>query len=247
MEEVICSNCIRLQKQVDELERRLLQYENAHTPPSQQRKYPGRKLSSGKIGAPIGHEGKTRETPEPNRFRELKLKSCPDCGKRLGRPRSIQKKVIEDIPDPQPLKITQFTIPHYFCNNCNKEIIPRDPELPEEGRFGPNLQAEITLMKNEDRLPHRKIADILDRRYGLNLAPSILLDITRRVADKLQRTYEDIKQQVKESLQANGDETGIKVKGKQFWTWVFVTLTVVLFLIRPNRGQKTIKEALGKD
>jgi transposase len=247
MERGECENCIKLQMRVEELEKRLLQYENAHTPPSQQRKYPKKEKSNNKIGAPKGHPGTTRETPTPNRFKELKLKKCPDCGKRLGRPRSIHKRIIEDIPEPQPLIITQFTIPHYFCNCCNKQVIPRDSELPDEGLFGFNLQAEIALMKYEDRLPHRKIAGTLNRRYILQLTPATILDITRRVADKLQGNYDEIKQQVKESMQVNADETGIKVKGKQFWTWVFVTLTAALFLIRPNRGQKTVKEALGKD
>jgi len=135
-----------------DLQKRLLAYENAHTPPSQQRKYPEREKSGKGIGAPKGHEGTTRPIPEPNKFEELKLDSCPNCNKQLGRPRSIHKKIIEDIPKPQSLIITQFTIPHYFCAHCKTEVIPSHPGLPDEGRFGPNLQAEITLMKYEDRL-----------------------------------------------------------------------------------------------
>lgn len=238
---------IKQQIQIEELERRLSAYENAHIPPSQQRKYPKKEKSNNKVGAPKGHKGSTRPLSEPNRFKELKLDKCPDCGKRLGRPRSIHKKIIEDIPDPQPLKITQFTILHYFCNHCNKEVIPRDPELPYEGRFGYNLQAEITLMKYEDRLPYRKMANTLNRRYGLQLTPASILDITRRVSDKLQGIYKNIKQEVKESQTANADETGIRVRGNNLWLWVFTTITSVLFLIRPSRGQKVIKEALGRD
>ena len=34
--EVGCPNCVKLEKRVNELERRLLAYENAHTPPSKQ-------------------------------------------------------------------------------------------------------------------------------------------------------------------------------------------------------------------
>ena len=232
-------------EEIEELKRRLLAYENAHTPPSQQRKYPEREKSNNKIGAPKGHEGTTRPTPEPNRFKELKLKRCPDCGKLLGRPRSIHKKIIEDIPEPQPLIITEFTIPYYFCAHCNKEVIPSDPELPEEGRFGYNLQAQIALMKYEDRLPLAKIANTLNRQYGLSLVPATILDITRRVADNLQTIYEAIKEEVKKSGQVVADETGLKVKGKNFWLWAFVSLTSVLFLIRKSRGQGPIKEALG--
>ena len=253
----ICENCkplfeelqkriIQLEQKNRELEKRLLAYENAHTPPSQQRKYPEREKSGRGIGALKGHEGATRPTPEPNKFEELKLDSCPNCNKRLGRPRSIQKKIIEDIPELQPLIITQFTIPHYFCAHCNAEVIPSHPDLPSEGKFGPNLQAEITLMKYEDRLPHKKIADALNRRYGLSLVPATVLDITRRVSDKLQAVYEAIKEEVKTSKQVVADETGLKVQGKNFWLWTFVSLTSTLFLIRKSRGQEPIKEALGK-
>lgn len=236
------------EKRIAELERRLLAYENAHTPPSKNnRHYPKQEKSSNHVGAQKGHTGTTREVPEPNRFKELKLSKCPDCGKFLGRPRSISRKIIEDIPEPCPLTITEFTIPKYHCNHCNKDVMPNDPELPYEGRFGYNLQAEIALMKCEDRLPYRKIADILNRRYGLNLTAATALDITRRVADKLEEPYNKIKQEIKESMQANADETGIKVQGKNWWVWAFTTLTSILFIIKPGRGQKTIKEALGND
>ncbi|MBU2639263.1 MAG: IS66 family transposase [Nanoarchaeota archaeon] len=231
-----------------ELKKRLLAYENAHTPPSQdKRKYPKREKTGNKVGALKGHEGTTRPIPRPNRFEALELRECPHCNKQLGRPRSIQKKIIEDIPEPQPLIITEFTIPHYFCNNCKKEIVPEHPNLPDEGRFGPNLQAEITLMKYEDRLPHRKIVNTLNRRYELSIVPATVLDITERVSDKLQGVYERIKEEVRNSMQVNADETGQKVQGKNFWLWTFVTLTSVLFLIRKSRGQESILEALGKN
>ena len=228
-----------------DLRRRLLAYENAHTPPSQQRKYPKREKSGRGIGAPKGHEGSTRPTPTPNKFEELKLISCPKCNKQLGRPRSVKKKIIEDVPEPRPLIITQFTIPHYFCTHCNAEVIPSHPGLPDEGIFGPNLQAQISLMKYEDRLPHRKIARTLNRQYGLQLTPATILDVTRRVADKLQAVYEAIKEEIRKSTQVVADETGLKVQGKNFWLWGFVSLNSVLFLIRKSRGQGPIKEALG--
>lgn len=229
-----------------DLQRRLLAYENAHTPPSQQRKYPQRKDSGNPIGAPKGHEGTTRPTPKPNKFEVLKLVACPHCNKRLGRPRSIKKKIIEDIPEPQPLIITEFTIPHYFCNNCNIEVIPSHPDLPNEGIFGPNLQSQIASLKFENRLPPRKIAELLNRQYGLYLTHSAVLDVLRRVADKLQPDYEEIKTGVRTSKQVNADETGQKVNGDNFWNWVFVTPDSILFMIRKSRGQKPIIEALGK-
>src|SRR3989344_2102038 len=173
---------LEFKERIENLERKLAIYENAHTPPSQdKRHYPKQEKSNNHVGAPKGHEGKTRETPEPNNFNELSLKSCPDCGKHLGRPRSIHKKIIIYIPDPMPLVITDFTTHSYFCAHCNQQVIPTDKGLPSEGMFGLNILAEVALLKNEDRLPYNKIASILNRRYGLNITAATALDINRRV------------------------------------------------------------------
>ena len=237
------------QKEIEELSRRLLAYENAHTPSSKQgkRKYPKKEKSGKGVGAPKGHPGKTRETPIPTETESLHLDVCPDCGELLGKPKRIQRKVIEEIPEPQPLRVIEFLIPHYHCQSCNKEIVPSHPELPSEGMFGNNLQAQISLMKYEDRLPHRKIVQTLNRQYALNLTPATVLDVTRRVADKLLPVYEGIKAEVKSSSATNADETGIKVRGESWWAWIFVTMTSVLFLIRKTRGQEPVKEALGEN
>ena len=237
---------LEFKERIENLERKLAIYENAHTPPSRNnRNYPKQEKSNNHVGAQKGHKGTTRETPEPNNFKELKLDCCPDCGKQLGRPRSVHKKIIIDIPEPEPLNITEYTIPTYFCNHCNQQVMPTDKGLPSEGIFGPNILAQVTLLKNEDRLPYSKIADILNRQYGLNITAATALDMNRRVADKLQGTYEEIKQDILNSGQVNADETGLKVQGKNYWTFLFMSLTSILFMIRPSRGQKTIKEALG--
>ncbi|MBI2671729.1 hypothetical protein HYX16_02235, partial [Candidatus Woesearchaeota archaeon] len=104
---------ISLQTKIKELERRLLAYENSNTPPSKSnnRRYPRREPSGKPVGAQIGHEGTTRKTPEPTQFKELKLDNCPGCGNELGKPRYTCKRIQEDIPKPQPLIVTQFTIP----------------------------------------------------------------------------------------------------------------------------------------
>lgn len=239
---------LKLQNKIEELERRLMKYENSNVPPSQNnRKYPKREKSNNPVGAPKGHEGITRPLAKPNRFIKLEQKKCPDCNKQLGRPVSIQTRIIEDIPDPQPLKITQFEIPHYHCNYCNKEIIPEHPDLPEQGRFGPNLLAEVTLLKYEDRLPDRKITNVLNRRHSLDITHATVINILSNVAAEIQPIYGAIKEEIKKSQQVNADETGNKINGKNVWSWVFVTPSSVLHLISDTRGQKTIKEALGEN
>jgi len=235
---------------IDDLEKRLLAYENAHTPPSLQkgqRHYPKPEGSSGKRGAPEGHPGKTRPEPTATETKTLNLTTCPDCNTVLGKPKRVERRIIEELPEPRSLRVIEFIIPHYHCSTCKKEVIPADSELPKTGRLGNNLQAQIVLSKYEDRLPHRKTASMLNRQYGLHLTPATILDINSRVADQLEPAYEQIKQEVHDSTRANADETGAKVEGKKHWLWLFMTTTSVLFLFRKRREAKVIREILGEN
>lgn len=236
------------QLRIEELEKRLLAYENSNTPPSKSnnRKYPEREPSKNPIGAPKKHEGKTRPYKEPDKIIDVKQEKCNRCKHVLGEPIKINKRIIEDIPKPQPVIITQYNIHSYLCPWC-AEINIAKADIPAKGRFGYNLIAQITLMKYEDRLPLRKIARALNRQHNLDLTPAAVLDILERAADYCELTYEQIKVEIQKARNVNSDETGNKVNGRNWWTWIFTTTNLVLFLITKSRGQKAIIEILGKD
>src|SRR3989344_8428877 len=68
-----------LLKENKELKRKLYLYENPHTPPSLKWKKRKPRKPSGKIGAPLGHEGTTRPQPEPDKIVDVApLKKCPN-------------------------------------------------------------------------------------------------------------------------------------------------------------------------
>ena len=149
-----------LKAKIIELEARLAQYENAHTPPSlrrgRNRKKDQDKNNKGKPGQKIGHKGVTRPYATPDRQVEVTMDRCPDCGAELGSPFRIDSKIIEEIPEPQPIIVTEYKIAHYRCPCCRKEVAARDPSCPHEGKFGNNVIAQATIFKYEERLPHRK-------------------------------------------------------------------------------------------
>jgi hypothetical protein len=97
-----------LEKHNADLERRLLAYENAHTPPSaalrKRKKDDDDDEKRGKgipPGRKPGHEGSTRILPEPDDTVEVKLERCPECGsaaKHLEELPYVESKTIIDIP-----------------------------------------------------------------------------------------------------------------------------------------------------
>jgi transposase len=237
---------VLLHAQIRELEARLALYENAHTPPSLRRGR-NRKRDDDNKGTPgqkIGHKGVTRPFVVPDRQVEVTMDRCPDCGTELGSPFRIDSKIVEEIPEPQPTIVTEYKIAHYNCPCCQKEVAAKDPSCPHEGKFGNNVIALATVLKYEDRLPHRKIHDAMMRLYGLKISPATILDLTRRAADAIRSEYDAILNIIRDAPILYVDETGIHVQGEKHWIWAFTTPSETFFVIRKSRGMKVLMEVL---
>jgi transposase len=237
-----------LKGRIKELEARLAKYENAHTPPSlrrgRNRKKEQKEGCNGTPGQKVGHKGVTRPPVKPNRQVEVRADRCPDCGTGLGSPIRIESKIIEEIPEPQPIIITEYKIAHYRCPCCHKEVAANNANCPIEGRFGNNVIAQTTLLKYKDRLPHRKIQDALRRMHGLIISPATILDLTRRAADAVQSQYDAILNRIRDASVLYVDETSIKVQGELHWIWTFTTPSETFVVIRKSRGMKVLSEVL---
>ena len=213
-----------LEKKVVNLKQQLSFFQNPHTPSSKQLFKKRVHQASKKLGAPRGHEGATRKIPELTETMNYFLTKCPTCNELLGKPFDIEERIEEEIPEPQPVKTTKHVIGFYNCKNCG--VVTAKTGLPREGCFGKNILAHTTLMKYDDRLPARKVVNTLNRSYLLSLTHSTVLNIVQRVVKAVQHAYEQLKMQVRTFFNVYIDETGVKVQGKQFWIWIFTTVTM---------------------
>lgn len=258
-----CPDCEKLQKRVEELEAlvgvllkkidgletRLAYYENPHTPPSR-RRYPTRKSKgdgSGKPGRKPGHKGTTRPRPTPDRTVDVTLDNCPKCNNALGEPTGFESHIIEEIPEPQPITVTEYQEGVYDCSNCGAHVVATHPDCPAEGNFGPNTIAHVTLLKSNGRMPTRRIGETLASQFGLVVTPATIFDMTRRASVALKGEYDRILARVRASDVVYVDETSIHVNGKRFWIWIFATYEDVFAVVRHSRGKRVLVEVLGKD
>lgn len=233
-------------KENAKLEQRLLAYENAHTPPSKQRfkKNPPTE-PRGKLGAKVGHEKWERKQPTPTETIEHSETNCPRCNHKLGKPIKVDRKIVEDIPEPQPIQITEHLINHYKCKHCGKIIIPK-VKLPQ-GSFGYNLQTEIALLNVDSRLPLKKIKSILKRTYKLIITDAHICKMLRNTSKKLSKEQQKNIQLLRASPFVHADETGMSVDGKNYYLWVFTNGKTTVFTITKTRSKKTITEILGEN
>jgi len=237
----------KLKETILSLEKRLKAYENPHTPPSKQRfkrNQGGGESSQGKRGAPKGHNGATREQPLPMRTELHRLERCPRCGGKIIKLSEVLKRIIEEIPEPQPAEVTEHLIEIGVCEQCGTVVAESD--LPEEGDFGKNVLTHVTLMRFEDRLPIRKVVGSLKRQHNVTLTHTTVLDITRRVSDALKAKYEQVTGEIRQSAYVHVDQTEIKVDGVPYQLWVFVTQLCTLFIIRKAGYMAVMETVLGK-
>ena len=234
-----------LEKENKELKKILTIFINPHTPPSRQFFKKNVPRASKKLGAPVGHKGATRKLLQPAETVKHFLTNCPKCNNFLKKLLYTEERIIEEIPEPQPIKVIKHVIGFYDCKNCG--IVTAETSLPREGIFGKNILAQTTLMKYDDRLPARKVANTLNRTFLFEATHSTVLNIVQRVVKAVQHIYAQLKIQIKNFFNVYIDETGIKVQGKQFWIWVFTTITTTLFVIRKSRHCKVVEEVLGEN
>ena len=256
MKKEVCKDCkplfeklLKRIKKLEEknclLEKRLLLYENAHTPPSLQKKKKRiPRESSGKLGAPIGHPKYERPEPKITETKTYATKFCPRCSAPLEKPDLIKRQIEEEIPEPQPIKCVEHLIGCYRCKNCGKEVVSEN-DAPQ-GRFGKNAVTQISLLKYDDRLPLRKTSNSLDRHYKLKITHVGIFKVVVRVAKRLRGFYYEIILEIRSARVLYVDETEYYVNGETWWLWTFVSEKSKLFVIRKSRSKDVVEEVLGK-
>ena len=239
-----------LEEEKGKLKHRLTIYENTVEIQSRRESLPRRRRERTEVrypGRPKGCSGKTRPIPKPDQFVKAEDPGeCPECGSDLGPPFRIKNRIIEELPNLQPVRVIAFEEVYYRCESCDSIIIARDVDCPPEGRMGKNVCIQTTLMKFDERLPERKIRAVLERQ-GLTITPATVLDLHRRVSEWLRPEYDKVLAAIRASKVVYMDQTGIGVDGANYWIWDFVSDSETLFAIRETKGKRVLEEILGKD
>jgi transposase len=239
----------RLRRENEILRNRLRFYENPNTPPSQltlKKKFRDERVEK-KGGAPKGHRGATRKKREPDEVIQLSTECRPYCSHELGEPIRTETRIIEDLPPPSKIKVTQFDIDVYGSPNCGAEVKGKHRDCPQVGGFGIYLLVYMTMLKYHLRGPLRKVRDFLCYNDSFEISPKGVRDGLLRVGDACKNEYGELIQRIRNSRWVHVDETGMKVNGEKWWLWIFRTDKAdVLTVIRKSGGKNVPQEILGE-
>ena len=245
----------RLFGHIQVLEARIAELEGQPKPPKgvKERKPP----SWVKANRPARSKGERRKRPhgfgrlreEPTHRVEHATASCPDCQVPLIGGRVCGSRQVITLPRVRA-RVTEHVVLERACPKCRKRWAPE----PDWGalsvgrqRFGVSVQSEVSMLREECRLPFRVIQRYLKWRFGLRLSVGGLVDLVRGAAERGQEEYTRLRQEIRASPVVYGDETGWRQDGRNGYLWSFSTPKVRYFLHRPGRSKRVVEEVLGDE
>jgi transposase len=213
-----------------------------------------RKEEPKKPGQKQGHPPAHREVPQKvDQIVEAKVsKACPGCGGKLIEERvEVQYQV--DLPRPIPVQVTQFNVHIATCEACQMRVQGRHAEQTSDAlgaagvQIGPNAIGLGIEMKHGLGVSYGKAARVLSTISTLKIERSTLVRADKRVADKLQPTYQQLMLRLRGSEAVNVDETGWRINADNAWLWVFTNDALSVYVIERSRAHEVAERVLGQD
>ena len=207
----------RLFGHIQVLEARIAELEGQPKPPTSVKER--RHLGSRPTGQPVPRRNAgnaaTVDCPAarwPTHRVEHATASCPDCQVALTGGRVCGSRQVITLPRVRA-RVTEHVVLERTCQKCRKHWAPEpDWSAMTAGRqrMGISVQSEVSVLREECRLPFRVIQRYLKWRFGLGLSVGELAALTRGAGREESR----LRQEIRASPVVYGDETGWRQDGR---------------------------------
>jgi len=176
---------------------------------------------------------------------------CPGCEKPaelVGQQRQWQTDIAL-----QNATTTEFVIDVARCTNCGRQLRARHAEQTSAAvgaaavQIGPRTAALAAKLNKECGVSFERIADLLDKAFGLRTSRSTLNRAVARLGLRFESLYERIGAQIRSRPMLSPDETGWKIGGHKAWLHVAATREESFFRFARGRGRAEAEALIGRD
>lgn len=193
--------------------------------------------------------GNKKKTKPVTRNEKARLEDCPKCGKDLRKIRPLKDsnvRIIEDIVEPQEAEVIEVKQEKKYCSACKQVVTARTELALSKSDIGLNSTLAICYLWIESCLPYTRIAKYLKEFFGLGITTTGLSEHVIRVSSIMDAVYQEILSDVNKAYTLFADETGWRIKAKNWWLWVFGTKESAYFVIDKSRGSDVVRQVLGE-
>lgn len=222
--------------------------ENSSLPPSKdpigfKRTQSLREKSNRPNGGQSGHKGHTKDqTALPNHTVECAPTVCPDCGRPIDASglHITERRQLWDLPLPIAPIVTEYIkmAGTCQCGHCCKGEFPSEATAPVS--YGPNVHALVGYMSTLQSIPFKRMVDILNNVFGLQMSQGTVSNILQRMRKKAETEMDTIRRNIEQSEVVGADETGVRINGEQHWVWTFQTDALTYMTVDKGRGKAVI-------
>jgi transposase len=236
-----------LKARIAELERRLeLNSSNSGKPPSSDgltkpaRVKSLRERSGKKPGGQKGHKGETlRQVTDPNEVVDHYPPACSMCGAGLDPETSVghSARQVFDLPEPQPLVVTEHRAHDCQCTACGtktRALFPDGVNAPVQ--YGARITAFVIYLLHYQLLPENRLAALMADLFGVKVAAATIARMSRTCAERLRGFVETVRDLVAGAQVKHMDETGFRIGGKTQWLHVASTALLTFYRVCAKRG-----------
>jgi transposase len=185
--------------------------------------------------------------PSPDRRLDAVLPACPKCHAAFPEASQTPQQVYERIELP-PVKphVTQVRLFGGRCACCGEQVIANAPAGLERGSpFGPSIATMVVYLHYAHAIGMERLALLMNEVFSLSISEGAISNILARARQPLLAARATIQAVVLASPVICSDETSARVKGTNWWEWVFVGTAAVLHTIQPSRGKAVVTALFG--
>lgn len=173
-------------------------------------------------GAPKGHPGWFRKKPDHvNKIIDVPAPdTCPHCSKTDLKPLDqIKEHFQEDIILIPHTYVTNFRHLQAFCSKCNRAVIQMAEGEIANSHIGPATKSLAVFLRYGLRIPYRKVQELFKTVFNMSFVPATAMAFDRKATTLGDPIYQDLKQKLQVSINANGDETYWRQDGINHFVW----------------------------
>lgn len=205
-----------------------------------------REKTGRKSGGQPEHPGKTLAMSEtPDIVVDYFVSGKCSCGYCLDNIEALtfERRQEVDIPQVNP-KITEHRAEIKKCPGCGKVHKGKFPSnVVAPVQYGAGAKATAVYLNQYQLIPLERTAELFKHLFHLPVSEGSLVTFARQAYEGLEKTENDIVEQIRAAKVAHFDETGMYVEKKRGWLNVAGTQQLTRYFFHDRRGKEAMDAA----
>ena len=120
-----------------------------------------------------------------------------------------------DLPEPQPLVVTEHRAHRCRCAGCGEQTQAAFPEgVTAPVQYGTRIGAFVLYLLHYQLLPEKRLAELMADIFGVKLATATIARISQDCAERFHGFAQAVRDHVAAAPVKHMDETGLRIGGK---------------------------------